>query len=284
MFVLTQSSFLGHPEAASGIAAIIKTVLVLETSIIPPNMYPERISSFIATNCPNLKFPLTATRWPTTGVRRASVNSFGYGGTNVHVILDDALSYTESQGMSSWHRTANLAPHEGTFQNEKQVSKDNNGLSRLGDQLSKLDSSQCKLLLLSAFDEYAVRRSISLHEKWLQDRLVSEEGLSDLAYTLTSKRSSFPWKAYCVATSNSVSELSWSRPTRMKQDARLCFIFTGQGAIWHGMGRELCKFDAFRRSIHHADEYLRSIGSGWSVIGKDNNCSGHFTRILTLYR
>ncbi|KAH7075847.1 polyketide synthase-like protein [Paraphoma chrysanthemicola] len=265
LYIGALKSNIGHPEAASGIAAIIKTVLVLENGIIPPNLYPERISPFIATNCPNLKFPLTATPWPTSGVRRASVNSMGYGGTNVHVVLDDILSYTASNDLRTRHRTSDLSSYGGSAQVDELVVRLGNEVSTIDHQDQAKSARQHKLLVLSAFDEYALKRAVSSHENWLRNHSISEDDFNDLAYTLTSKRSSFPWKTYCVTSSTSLSELSWSQPARGKQDAHLCFVFTGQGAIWHGMGRELLTFDAFRESIDRADEYLRTVGSGWSV-------------------
>ncbi|KAF1947383.1 polyketide synthase-like protein [Clathrospora elynae] len=271
LFIGALKSNIGHPEAASGIASIIKTALVLEAGIIPPNMYPERISPSIAANCPNLKFPLTATTWPTEGVRRASVNSFGYGGTNVHVVMDDVLSYVESQKLSARHCTRSLKPQKSSGWNDHENLSSrqlDRGIKKHdeGDHLHPgIETSPYKLLVLSAFDDRAVQRNIASHEEWFHNRAVTGEILADLAYTLTSKRSSFPWKTYCIASPESVSELSWSRPARAKQNARLCFVLTGQGATWHGMGRELCGFNAFRQSILHADQHLRSLGSRWSA-------------------
>jgi acyl transferase domain-containing protein len=72
IFVGALKSNMGHPEGASGIAGVIKTLLVLEKGIIPPNVYPERISPAVAAAGPNLKFPLVPAIWPTDGLRRAS--------------------------------------------------------------------------------------------------------------------------------------------------------------------------------------------------------------------
>lgn len=276
LYIGALKSNIGHPEAASGIAAVIKTILVLEEGIIPPNKYPERINPVIASSCPNLKFPLTPTEWPASGARRASVNSFGYGGTNVHIIIDDARSFLGSQKLSARHCTKPLKGHELTdrntdrIMNDPELDENEDGSVEVDPLLSKVESGATayKLLVLSAFDERAVQRSVLAHTEWLRSRTISRKCLADLAYTLSSKRSSFPWKSFCVASPNSLSELDWSDPIRRKQPSHVCFIFTGQGAQWYGMGRELYKFDAFRRSIVEADQYVKALGSSWSILGK----------------
>ncbi len=80
---------IGHLEGASGLAGIIKATLSLENGKIPPNMH-------FTTPNPNIDFdkwkisvPTRMTDWNSSnGLRRASINSFGYGGTNAHVILE----------------------------------------------------------------------------------------------------------------------------------------------------------------------------------------------------
>jgi acyl transferase domain-containing protein len=288
IYVGALKSNIGHPEAASGIAGIIKTVLVLEAGIIPPNRYPERINPDIASKCTNLKFPLEATPWPTGNIRRASVSSFGYGGTNVHVVMDDVSSYTESQNLSVKHRTqlvtrpweshisSNIdTPASTTAQWNETHSHDTNSdqepdveVTRLVEAHSLSRTSAPKLLVLSAFDEHAAKRSASAHEEWLNGRDISQDTLTDLAFTLALKRSSFPWRTFSVTMPGSLAESSWSAPLRLRPNLRLCFVFTGQGAQYYGMGRELYKYDAFRASMIEAGIYFKSIGSRWSLEGK----------------
>lgn len=266
LYIGALKSNIGHPESASGIAGMIKAVLVLESGIIPPNRYPERITPVVAEKCPNLKFPLAATPWPTQGVRRASVNSFGYGGTNVHVIMDDVLSYIDSHNLSARHRTKSteiLEPGEETLTRSIDESLiEDPTTSAL---VSTSDVGTCKLLTLSALDERAVQRSITSHEAWLRDH--PTELLSDVAFTLNAKRTAFSWKTFSVASPGSLEDLEWSAPARIRQQTRLCFIFTGQGAQYTGMARALLKFDTFRQSMIEADEYFKVLGSDWSLLG-----------------
>jgi acyl transferase domain-containing protein len=288
IYVGALKSNIGHPEAASGIAGIIKTVLVLEAGIIPPNRYPERINPVIASKCTNLKFPLEATPWPTGNIRRASVSSFGYGGTNVHVVMDDVSSYTELQNLSVKHRTQLVTrpwechisshidtPASTTTQSNETHSHDTDDdqepdveVTRPVEAHSVYRTSASKLLVLSAFDEHAAKRSASAHEEWLNGREISQDTLTDLAFTLALKRSSFPWRTFSVTMPGSLAESSWSAPLRIRPNLRLCFVFTGQGAQYYGMGRELYKYDAFRTSMVEAGIYFKSIGSRWSLEGE----------------
>jgi 3-oxoacyl-(acyl-carrier-protein) synthase/NADPH:quinone reductase-like Zn-dependent oxidoreductase/acyl carrier protein len=75
---------LGHTEAASGIAGLIKTVLALGADCIPPNLhFGTRNPAISATST-----PIDVPRQPTSGVRRAGVSAFGFSGTNAHVVVE----------------------------------------------------------------------------------------------------------------------------------------------------------------------------------------------------
>ncbi|KAA8624680.1 Polyketide synthase modules [Pyrenophora tritici-repentis] len=314
MYVGALKSNMGHPEGASGIAGVIKTLLVLENGIIPPNVYPERINPAVTLAGPNLRFPLEPVVWPTNGIRRASVNSFGYGGTNAHVVIDDALSFLNERGLHSRHCTRalqSIQEHCVADQEASTIIDDTPGSTdceRLEHERQRYDSitsiggpepkteslstnetpsratsetedenirlteafnSSPKLLVVSGFDERAVRRSVTALQRWMQDHIVDDnrvQGLEDLAYTLAEKRTSFPWNTVCVAPSESTPHLAWPVPMRMRQRVDVCFVFTGQGAQWHGMGRELLAYETFRDSMLQADRFFKALGSEWSLM------------------
>ena len=77
---------LGHCESASGLAGLIKTVLALERGLIPatPGLLDVKEGLDLAKR--NIRIPQHLEEWPTAGLRRAAINSFGYGGTNVAAI------------------------------------------------------------------------------------------------------------------------------------------------------------------------------------------------------
>lgn len=94
----------------------------------------------------------------------------------------------------------------------------------------------------------------------------------DLAYTLGSRRSDLPWKAV-LATSGtrcleSALDCDWLQPRRYEQDVRIGWVFTGQGAQWHAMGRELIDaFPIFKKSIMECEGYIKEFGASWSIMG-----------------
>ncbi len=79
----------GHLEAAAGVAGLIKAVLALRHSRIPPNLNFEKWNPAIDPSATRLFVPVASQQWPTQdGPRRAAVSSFGMGGTNAHVVLE----------------------------------------------------------------------------------------------------------------------------------------------------------------------------------------------------
>ncbi|RSM05543.1 hypothetical protein CDV31_009534 [Fusarium ambrosium] len=96
---------IGHLEGASGLAGIVKCILVLERGIIPPNALLEKINPAIDAESYNITVPTQEVPWPSPGLRRASVNSFGFGGSNTHVILEDALHHLRERDLPGRHCT-----------------------------------------------------------------------------------------------------------------------------------------------------------------------------------
>jgi acyl transferase domain-containing protein/NADPH:quinone reductase-like Zn-dependent oxidoreductase len=195
--------------------------------------------------------------WPSQGLRRASVNSFGYGGANAHVILDDAYHYMKVRGIEGRHRT--IVPEVMGSQNAR----------RLDEQWSHPSP---KLLVWSAADEQGPRRYVEALQVHLSEAEVHvNPNYADLAYTLAAKRSRLPWKSYMALDGRDApSPDLWkncSKPVRSSGNApSLAFIFTGQGAAWYRMGRELLLERTFLESLWQSDSYLRELGSEWSLL------------------
>lgn len=87
---------LGHSEAVCGISRVIKVTLALEHGLIPPMFGIKRVNSEFKLDERNIEIVTGLRPWPETRVRRASINSFGYGGANTHVILEAADDHVSS--------------------------------------------------------------------------------------------------------------------------------------------------------------------------------------------
>ncbi|CEJ93554.1 Putative Polyketide synthase [[Torrubiella] hemipterigena] len=81
---------IGHLEGAAGVAGLIKAVLMLEKGQIPPQTNFENGNPEIDFEEWKVKVPREVTPWPVPGLKRISVNCFGFGGTNAHVIMDES--------------------------------------------------------------------------------------------------------------------------------------------------------------------------------------------------
>lgn len=270
LYVGAVKSNIGHLEGASGIAGVIKTILVLEKGVIPPNIWYEKPNPRIRTSEWNIAFPTRPVSWPGSGLRRASVSSFGYGGANGHVVLEDAANFLQLRRLTGCHCT-----HYDSF-----TAKDRaNGLVRVTPNIDtttkdshSLDQTP-KLLVWSSMDEGGLQRLAVAYDEWFADKIDGDANgslLDDLAFTLAKKRTCLPWRSFI--TVNSISQLrpslKFSSPTRATKAPTLCFVFTGQGAQWFAMGRELMRYPVYKNSLTDADRYFRSLGCEWSLLCK----------------
>ena len=277
LYVGAVKSNIGHLEGASGVAGVIKAILALEKGVIPPNTNFERMNPRIDAPGLNLRFPTQPLPWPTPGLRRASINSFGFGGSNAHVVLDDAYNFLRLIGISGFHSTAQLPPSPEQLtpanRNSPPSPVEDAVLSDSAIVLGN-DDSQPQILVWSAADEGGIKRISDVFNSHFKSHMVAAqdrtEYLSDLAYTLFERRSVLPWKSFAIT--HSLSELhsagvSLSKAVRSSSKRTgLGFIFTGQGAQFAGMGRELLSYAVFKRTLQRAELYLHDMGCSWSLM------------------
>lgn len=133
-----------------------------------------------------------------------------------------------------------------------------------------------RVFIWSTHEEALGSKSAADYAQHLADRVEPDEEqfLDNLAHTLTNRRSMLPWKSYIVASSHAdlVEQVSTTRQKAVRARAlgsgepRLAFVFTGQGAQWFAMGRELHEYPVFSEAMARADRELAALGADWSLL------------------
>ncbi|KAK2010479.1 putative polyketide synthase [Colletotrichum eremochloae] len=243
-------SNIGHSEPAAGISGLLKAILALEHGVIPGN------PTFIDPN-PNLNFDelrvlpsRTAIPWPSNTMKRASVNSFGYGGSNAHVIVDAA------EGLSN---------HVSSY-----------GLGRDGYDMFDDDDDEAferpYLVVLSANDAPSLQAQLGRLDKHLSDTAVRVK-MRDLAYTLADKRSRHFHRGYTILSSaTDLGSAALTKGTTRESPPSIGVVFTGQGAQWPAMGKQLLEtYPVAANLVRNLDDVLQELDSppSWTLWGEE---------------
>lgn len=143
--------------------------------------------------------------------------------------------------------------------------------------------AQPKLLVWSAADENGISRLAKAyieHFTRLESHRRTYDSLQNLAYTLSERRSSLPWKSFLIARSTDDAREnladSISKPIRSPSDVKIVLVFTGQGAQYAQMGRGLLSNAVFRRSLNDSQTCLSNLGCPWDLfeeLSKDEDRS-----------
>ncbi|KAH7319610.1 putative polyketide synthase [Stachybotrys elegans] len=240
---------IGHSEAASGLSALIKAVLMVERGVIAPTRGLVTPNPKIKWDEWQVKVATEPVPFPAhLPVRRVSINSFGYGGTNGHLIIEGADSLLKVP------------------QTYKYI--DSNAPKKLRSPRRAMERKRPFLLPFSAHDKPTLKRNIDAH-----GAIVDKYDLIDLSYTLANHRSSLASKGFTVASHATIKEAFGNVNTSFvfadkKKTPTVGFVFTGQGAQWARMGAELMEqYPSFLRSIRVLDLALGDLHDGpdWSI-------------------
>jgi acyl transferase domain-containing protein/glutamate-1-semialdehyde aminotransferase len=230
----TAKSNIGHLEAAAGMAGLIKTVLALQRRQIPPSLNFRRPSPHIPWPQLPVAVATELAPWP-RDAPAAGVSSFGFSGTNAHVVLAAAPPPEADEDAG---RGADRPFH---------------------------------ILALSARTAPALRELAARHAAALRE--APEAALADVCYTVATGRSAFPHRLAVPASSGAeaaevLSGFAQGRRTaapsgHAEEPPRVAFLFTGQGAQYAGMGRRVYQaHPGFRRTLDTCAEILRDHGFG----------------------
>ncbi|KAL4757023.1 uncharacterized protein BDW70DRAFT_171762 [Aspergillus foveolatus] len=258
IYIGSIKTVIGHTEGAAGLAGVLKASLALQHGYIPPNLLFSELSPAVAPFAKHLQLATKLTPWPELpeGVpRRASVNSFGFGGSNGHAILE---AYTPKKAITSSSSTVST-PFVFSANSERTLGT-----------------------MLENFVEYIENNPTA--------------NLRDIAWTLQHKRSTFGVRTAISArdTTELLSKIKQKLvvdeekgkaqvgiKSLAKGDVQILGVFTGQGAQWAGMGREILRASSVaRETVKKLDEALAQLPEAdrpsWSIeeeLSKDQETS-----------
>ncbi|KAL8698413.1 MAG: hypothetical protein Q9224_001862 [Gallowayella concinna] len=275
LFVGSVKSNIGHLEGASGLAAMVKTIIALEEGVIPPNFDFREPNKDIPMDKWKIRIPTTTQPWPHPELRRASISNYGYGGTNTHVILESykparevAKPYVNGHGLLDISSTE---PYTNGHHPQDSDAAEHS--------TKKSASRQRRMFLFSANDKQSLRARISHMVTYLDKHQDLDPKV--LSFTLAQKMSLLDWRAAaCATTISELREILTNAELQLQKagSPKVGFIFTGQGAQWATMGLGLLRYPLFAGTLHEADRVLRDIGAQWSLLDELHKDS-EFTRV-----
>ena len=240
-------SNLNHTESTSGLAGLIKVALMIKEKKYVPTVNINVLNPKLKLEENEFVVQLTTEPWITEKgkPRIAALNSFGFGGSNVHVILREVPS--------------------------KQCSREM-GVNRLN-----------SVLTLSGRSREALQKMARLYSNWINENKedMDEPFVVNLCYSLNERRSQFPHRLALAfgspgEASKSLADFAddsfgWDKLLSYAEvnsnDGKLVFMFGGQGSQWYAMGRQLIESEAvFREAVLMVSNILKGLGVTWSLI------------------
>lgn len=232
-------SNIGHLEATAGVAGLIKTALALKHRQIPANLHFETPNPQIAFDELNLQVPTTLMAWPEPerGPRVATVNSFGFGGSNANLILAEAPS----------------RPVETT----------------------RAPADQPLLFPLSARTPEALNAVAAAHRDFMAQTTeplaalcataASRRGQHDYRAALVAASPSELAEQLTLFLQEEPSATIAAGMVALLP-VNLAFVYAGMGTQWWGMGRELlAESPLFLAAIKAVDQLFHPL-AGWSIL------------------
>lgn len=239
---------IGHQEAAAGIAATIKSALVLSNGEVPPQANFESANPEIPFEDLGLRVPVDLEPLPDRqGAQSVSINSFGFGGTNAHAVLQAAPS-----GSALAYQAGHIEPASATHPFVLPISaRDPKALT----ELAGLFADQLAILGEDGFERIAA--AMALRRSHCHERAAVVAGSHCEAVSrLKALSGGDRGEGISVARAPAVG----TRP--------LTFVYTGMGPQWWAMGQQLyAENPVFKQAVDEADAAFQ-MHAGWSILAE----------------
>ncbi|KAF4988362.1 hypothetical protein FGRMN_9809 [Fusarium graminum] len=239
IYVGSVKTIIGHLEGGAGIAGLIKVLLAIKHRVIPPNMLFNELNPSIAPFYGPLQIPTTPIPWPElpAGVpARASVNSFGFGGTNAHAIIESYDNTICDTSPSNVLGPLILSAKSG----DSLIRTIKVYIDHIRNNPS-LDITTLSSILQARRSTHRVRAQFSGSSR--------EAILTDMADFLDK---------HAKAAGDNIGHVP--KLVNSREKSGILGVFTGQGAQWPAMGRELIQSSlVFRRVLEECEAVLADL-------------------------
>jgi acyl transferase domain-containing protein len=258
---------IGHLEAAAGIAGLIKVVLALQHRTIPAHLHFEKLNPHINLDGMPFAIPTRKQTWPEAAgqPRRAGVSSFGFGGANAHAILEE---WPAQNGGEAGEDAASKPLPDSNPANQDYLKERIHSQTR---RLANSPDSPPHLFALSTPQAAALPVLAGAYRRRLDQWLADGTELADICHSAARRRTHFNHRLVVVCRSKEElaavldaylageehALLSTGRRLAGQADG-VAFIYSGQGAQWPGMGRQLYRQEpVFRQAMDACEALLR---------------------------